>query len=101
MYDVEVMSFQIFGFTETEEFRANFGHRIIDSLPLVRLTSGMEDVKTGRTVSQVVKALGIDMSDYGGKKFHTALFDAVCTFRILHRYRQLFTRPEVVELLNK
>lgn len=100
-FDVEVMSFHIFGFQETEEFRANFGYRMLDSLPVVRLTSGMDEVKSGRTVEQAVKALGIDMSDYGKKNYHAALFDSVCTFRILHRYRQVFTNPEVVTLLNK
>ena len=100
-FDVPVMSYQIFKFKDPREFYDNFGYRVLDSLPLVRLTSGMDEVKSGRTVQQAVKALGIDMTDHGKNKYHAALFDAICTFRILHRYRQVFTNPLVVELLNK
>jgi len=99
-FDVPVLSYQIFKFKDPREFYDNFGYRVLDSLPIVRLTSGMDDVKSGRTVQQSVKALGIDMSDYGKNKYHAALFDAICTFRILHRYRQLFTNPDVVRILN-
>jgi DNA polymerase-3 subunit epsilon len=71
-YDIEMMAFKVFGFDSTAEFRANFGYRILDSSPITRLTSGMEEVKSGATVAQVIKALKIDMTDYGKNKYHAA-----------------------------
>lgn len=98
-FDVETMSFQIFGFKETEEFRSNFGYRMIDSLSYTRLLSGLDDVKSGQTLKQACKALDIDMSDYTGKTFHGALFDSVAAFRIMHRFRRAFAKPDAMKLL--
>ena len=98
-FDVNFMSRQVFKF-EPEQFVANFGHRSLDSLPVVRMTSGIEPVKSGGTLTSVAKFLKIDMSDYGKNKFHAALFDSIVAFRVLHRYRKVFSSPVVIDLLK-
>ena len=98
-YDVRMVAQQIFGISVLE-FNSNFGYRKLDSLPLVRLMAGTDNIKSGATVKQVIKMLSIDISDLGGA-YHAALFDAICTFRILHKFRQVLTDPDVVEKLAK
>jgi DNA polymerase III alpha subunit (gram-positive type) len=99
-FDVEFFTFQIFKFAETEQFRANFGYRMIDSLSYTRLLSGLDDVKSGQMLKQACKAFNIDMSDYSGKTFHGALFDSVASFRIMHKFRRVFSNPEIAKLLS-
>jgi len=97
-FDVEMMAYGVYDITPAQ-FRANFGYRLVDTSPMLRLLSGMEDVKTGQTLSQAVKAFKINMTDFGKNKFHAALFDSVCTFRLLHRFRQVLGNPDIAKLL--
>jgi DNA polymerase III alpha subunit (gram-positive type) len=97
-YDVEMMAYQVYDITPAE-FRANFNYRMIDSSPMLRLLSGMDDVRTGQTLEQAVKAFKIDMSDYGKKNYHAALFDSICTFRVLCRFREVLGNPEIAKRL--
>lgn len=97
-YDRPIVAKQIFNCTTTE-FEANFTYRSLDSLPVMRLFTGHDNVKSGATLTQAVKALNIDMSDYGKNKFHAALFDAVAAFRILHRFRTVFKNEQFAEAL--
>jgi len=99
-FDVRMLSYQIFDI-EPQQFEANFTYRFVDSMPLIRLFTGNEAIKSGASLSQTVKAFGIDMSDVGKNKFHAALFDSLCCFRILHKFRKVLTQPDVVERLTK
>ena len=99
-FDVEFLASSIFKIS-TEEFRANFSYRFLDSLPIIKLFAGSEELDSGATLTKTTKALNIDMSDFGKNKFHTALFDAVCSFRILHKFRKVLTQPDVIERIKK
>ena len=98
-FDVGMLTRDVFQ-VPLKEFEANFGYRYLDSSPVIRLISGDTEVKSGNTLKQLSKTMKIDMSDFSGSKFHTALFDAVCTFRILHKFRKVFTMLDVVERLQ-
>lgn len=99
-YDVEMIAHQIYKI-EPAQFRANFTYRLVDSMPLIRLFAGNENIKSGASLSQTAKALNIDLSDIGKNKFHAALFDSICCFRILHKFRRVLCEPDVIERLTK
>lgn len=99
-FDVRMMAHQIYGI-EPQEFEANFTYRFIDSMPLIRLFAGNDNIKSGASLSQTVKAFGIDMSDFGKNKFHAALFDSIACFRILHKFRKVLSQEDVIERLTK
>jgi len=92
-YDRRFVARQLFGISQ-QEFEANFTYRGICSLSVLRLYTGHDKVASGASLNQAVKALKIDMTDFGKNKYHAALFDAICTFRILHRFRTVFSNPE-------
>ncbi len=92
-FDRRFMSEQIFHCSQ-QEFEANFTYRALDSLPVLRLYTGHDNVASGASLGQAVKALKIDMTDHGKNKYHAALFDSICTFRVLHRFRSVFSNPE-------
>jgi DNA polymerase III alpha subunit (gram-positive type) len=92
-YDRPVVAHQLFNIS-VKEFEANFTYRSLDSLPVIRLYTGHDNVPSGATLTQAVKALKINMDDFGKNKFHTSLFDAVAAFRILHRFRKVFANPK-------
>ena len=97
-FDRRMMARQVFGITQ-QEFEANFTYRGICSLSVLRLYTGHDKVASGASLNQAVKALKIDMTDYGKNNYHAALFDAICTFRVLHRFRSVFSNPEFGEAL--
>lgn len=97
-YDRPIFSRAIFGCSK-QEFEANFTYRSLDSLPVIRLFTGHDNVKSGATLEQTVKALKIDMSDFGKNKYHAALFDAIASFRVLARFRSVFSDPKFAEAL--
>lgn len=98
-FDVRFAATGLFD-TTVSNFESNmFTYRKIDTLPLVRLFSGTDAVKGG-TLTQVIKELGIDMSDVKGG-YHQALFDIIATFRIACRFRQVLTKPEVVKWIKE
>lgn len=99
-YDVEMMACQIYKVTK-KQFELNFTYRKVDSLPVMRLFTGNDNVKGGASLSQAVKALNIDMSEFGKNKFHTALYDSICCFKILHKFRKVLSEPDVIERLVK
>ena len=97
-FDRRFMAHQIYK-TTVPEFEKNFTYRALDSLPVMRLFTGHDEVKSGASLTQAVKALKIDMTDFGKNKFHAALFDSVCCFRVLCRFRQAFNNPELAKEL--
>ena len=99
-YDVNMMAYQIYGI-KPQQFTANFTYRFIDTLPMMRLFTGHDNVPSGATLTQAVKALNIDMSEFGKDKFHAALFDSICAFKIMAKFRKVLASPEVVERLIK
>lgn len=99
-FDRRFMAAQVFGCSRSE-FEANFSYRALDSLPVIRLITGHDNVKSGASLEQAVKILNIDMSDFGKNKYHAALFDSICCFRVLHKIRSVFKNEEVAKLLTK
>lgn len=99
-FDVRFLASQLYGIS-TEEFKANFTHRIVDSFAVIALFSGSENIQQGKTLKQTVKSLGIDMNNYGKNKYHTALFDAICCFKILCKFRSVLTDATVIDKLTK
>lgn len=97
-FDVRMMAHQIYGI-EPQQFEANFTYRLLDSLPVVRLFTGNDNVKSGATLTQAVKAFNIDMTEFGKNKFHAALFDSICCFKVLHKFRNVLSQPDVVARL--
>ena len=98
-FDRRMMARQIFNIS-VSEFEANTTYRAVDSLPVMRLFTGHDNVKSGASLTQAVKALNIDMSDFGKNKYHAALFDSICCFRVLCKFRQVFSNPEFAKALN-
>jgi DNA polymerase III alpha subunit (gram-positive type) len=99
-HDVRMMAYQIYGI-EPQQFEANFTYRFIDSLPVVRLFTGNDNVKSGASLTQAVKAFNIDMADVGKNKFHTALFDSIACFRVLHKFRKVLSEEDVIKRLTQ
>jgi len=97
-YDRPIISKQIFDCSK-QEFEATFTYRSLDSLPLIRLFAGHDNVKSGATLTQAIKGLSIDMSYLGKSKFHAALYDSHCAFQVLYRFRKVFSNPEFAEAL--
>lgn len=110
-YDVRMTAANIFQCTPAE-FEANFTYRKLDSLPVVSLMQGVGNWKSGRTLTQAVKAMSIDTAPFKDqfkdsyrytprtKGFHTALFDSWCCFMLLYKFRQVIGLPENVERLQ-
>jgi DNA polymerase III alpha subunit (gram-positive type) len=96
-FDRDFMSFNIFNCTP-QEFESNFCYRYVDTLPLVRLAL-TGTIASGASLGQATKAFNIDMSDMKGR-FHAALFDSVCSFRVAHKFRSVITKPDVLEKLR-
>lgn len=90
---------ELFGITVLQ-FEANFTHRSLDSLPIVRISSGHENVASGATLTQAIKFFNIDMGEFGKNKFHAALFDSICAFKLMHRFRSVVTQKDVVARLQ-
>lgn len=99
-YDCRMVAYQIFN-CEPNEFEANFTYRKLDSLPLIRVFTGHDDVPSGATLTQTIKALNINMDEFGKNKFHAALFDSICCFKILHKFRTVLSQPDIVERFTK
>jgi exonuclease I len=99
-FDVQFLSHQIFKF-DPIEFNSTFTYRKLDSLPIIRVATGHDNVKSGASLTQASKLFNIDMSEYGKNKFHAALFDSIVTFKILHKFRKVVSRPEVMALLTE
>lgn len=99
-YDVRMMSNGIFN-CSIQQFEANLTYRKLDSLPLTRMISGTALIKSGASLGQAIKTLKIDMSEFGKNKFHAALFDSICSFKVMCRFYQLFMQPDIIERLQK
>lgn len=98
-FDVRMMAHQIYNI-EPQQFEANFTYRKLDTLPLMRLFSGHDNVQSGASLTQAVKLLNIDMSEFGKAKFHAALFDAVCSFKIMCKFRGVLADEDVINRLT-
>jgi DNA polymerase III alpha subunit (gram-positive type) len=99
-FDVRMMCHQIYKFS-VSEFDSTFTYRKLDSMPIVRLFAGVENMQQGATLKQTVKSLGIDMSDIKGGTYHAALYDVIATFRVLCKFRSVLSDPSVVSALTK
>jgi DNA polymerase III alpha subunit (gram-positive type) len=98
-YDVNMLAYQIYH-CKPQEFEANFTHRKLDTLPVIRLFTGHDNVQSGASLGQAIKLLNIDMTDFGKNKFHAALFDSICAFRLMCKFRKVLTQPDVIERLT-
>ena len=98
-YDVRMLSHQIYKI-EPEQFEANFTYRFLDTLPLIRVVTGTDKVPSGSSLTQAVKAFNIDMTEFGKNKFHAALFDSICAFKLMHKFRRVAMQPDVLERLQ-
>lgn len=99
--DVRGVSRHILGI-DPEDWAANFTYRKIDTHDFVRLLLGTEHMKSGATLGQVAKMLGLKTSDAGGSsKYHRALFDSQVTFMIMRHFRQVFKSEAFGDLIKK
>jgi DNA polymerase III alpha subunit (gram-positive type) len=99
-FDVRMMAHGIYK-VEPQQFEANFTYRFIDGLPVVRLFTGNDNVKSGASLTQASKAFKIDLSDLGKGKFHAALYDSIVCFRVLHKFRKVLSQADVIERLTQ
>lgn len=90
---------KFYGIT-VKEFEANFTYRSLDSLPIVRLCGGSEHVASGATLTQATKFFNLDMSEFGKNKFHAALFDTICSFKLMCKFRSVITQADVAARLR-
>ena len=98
-FDIRFISRQIFGI-EPEAFEASTTYRKVDTSAVIRLLGGLDGLKGGASLKQTVSTLSIDMSDMKGGKYHTALYDAVATAKILYKFRKVFNDPILVQKLT-
>ena len=98
-FDYRMMAYQIYNI-EPQEFEANFTYRKLDTLPMMRLFTGHNNVISGATLTQAVKLMNIDMSEFGKNKFHAALFDSICAFKIMCKFRAVLTDSDVIDRLT-
>lgn len=99
-FDIRFMCHQLYKFS-ISEFDSTFTYRKLDSMPIVRLFAGVENMQQGATLKQTVKSFNIDMSDIKGGTYHSALYDVIATFRVLCKVRKVLSQPEFVEMLTK
>lgn len=97
-FDVRMMAHQLYKI-EPQQFEANFTYRKLDTLPMMRLFTGHDNVMSGATLTQAVKLMNIDMSEFGKNKFHAALFDTICAFKIMCKFRAVLTDSDVIDRL--
>jgi len=98
-YDVPMLARQLFRVT-VPQFTANFTYRFLDTLPLIRILTGHDNVPSGASLKQAVDMLGIDMSEFGSNKFHGALFDSIACFKIMHKIRKIMMEPDILARLQ-
>lgn len=70
-----------------EPFRNHFGYRTIDTYSAALMLLGTQ-AEAGQTITQIIKATKLDMSDIKGKA-HSAMWDAVASARIFTHIRSL------------
>jgi DNA polymerase III epsilon subunit-like protein len=100
-FDIRFMCEQIFKI-KIAEFDQTFTYRKLDSMPLIRLFAGIEDMQQGASLKQTIKALKIDMSDLKSGTYHNALYDTIAAFRILCKFRKVLASPNFVkEITNE
>lgn len=99
-YDIDMMARQIFGI-KPRELVSNLTYRKLDTLPVIRLFTGHDNVGSGASLTQAAKLLNIDTSEFGKNKFHAALFDSIVCFKLMAKFRSVLTQPDVVERLTK
>jgi DNA polymerase III alpha subunit (gram-positive type) len=99
-FDIRFVSRQIFN-TEPEVFEASTTYRKVDTSAIIRLFGGLEGLKGGASLKQTVSSLNIDMSEMKGGKYHTALYDAVATAKILTKFRLIFKDNQIIDKLIK
>jgi hypothetical protein len=98
-FDIDMFCHQIFKF-KPKDFKANFGHRSVDSMSVISLFFGNEGIAQGASLKQTVKALKINMKDITGK-YHGALYDCYACFRVLYAVRQVMIDPLVKNKFNE
>lgn len=98
-FDVRFICDQIYKI-RVAEFDNTFTYRKVDSMPFIRLFAGVEDMQKGASLKQTIKALNIDMSDIKSGAYHNALYDAIASFRILRKFRQVLTLPEFIKAIT-
>lgn len=87
IYDVRMLTANIFK-CSIDEFNKMFTYRWLDSLTVMRLFEGHNDVPAGASLEKTAKALGIKVADKA--KLHSALVDIRLTATILYKFRTLF-----------
>jgi hypothetical protein len=110
-YDVRMMCANIFKCDE-QEFTSMFGYRFLDSCPIIRTLQGVDNWSAAAKLGNACKAMKIDLTDfdkvcgpmftYKSRRsgFHGAIYDSLGTFRIIHRFRQVMSRPENLAALS-
>jgi|APGre2960657404_1045060.scaffolds.fasta_scaffold09380_4 DNA polymerase III alpha subunit (gram-positive type) len=98
-FDIRFVARQVFK-VEPEALEASTTYRKVDTSAAIRLLNGLDGLKNGASLKQTVSALSIDMSDMKGGKYHTALYDAVATAKILCKFRKVFNDPVFIERLK-
>jgi len=86
LYDVEMLTANIFN-CSISEFKQAFTYRWLDSLTVMRLFEGHNEVPAGASLEKTAKALGVKVADKS--KLHSALVDIKLTAAILHKFRTL------------
>lgn len=99
IYDVPMLARQVFR-VSVPQFTANFTYRFLDTLPLIRVLTGHDNVPSGASLKQAVDMLKIDMSEFGKNKFHGALFDSIASFKIMHKIRTVMMQPDILARLQ-
>lgn len=89
-HDLEFMGYYLYGgISGRDMLQSIFSYRYLDSMSLIGLMKSLDDVKSGASLKQAIKALNIDMTPYGKNKYHNALYDALASVLILNKCRKM------------
>lgn len=88
IFDIDFIASQIFNVTREQLFSMLGTYRYLDSMPLMILLYGHNDIKSGSSLRKYIASLNIKMSDIKGD-YHGALYDAIAAGRVLARFRKI------------
>ncbi len=91
-FDIDWLCEHIFHCDKTQ-FNKLFTHRYLDSLPVMRLFEGHNQVVAGASLEKSAQSLNIEIKNKA--KLHGALFDAKLCGLILHKFRKLLMSLDI------
>lgn len=95
-FDTSFLCKHIFKFTQPE-FERTFTRFIMDSMFIAQFFQSSEEVASQYgTLKALAKLMKVELPK---GSYHSALYDAVVAFKIMHKFYSVVSRPEIIEAL--